>query len=1229
MIPLPQFLKSYRRQGEEFLRQRGVAEVQFSGGTYQVFFSEPSECTFLQLDERGVLKDSFCSCSDNEQHRGCVHQAAAFLHLYGSHLLPLHLRFERSFWNRLCFQCFDEVGGSPTFKKGKNSEYTCFLSKKQVAFSIKAKSKEADKQIDQLLFNRREETEETSLKFSNLSAEELDAWRRGYPSPTLSYELSLWSDLAKWLMALQERQMPYQLIFSHGISRLPDKLTLTFSDFILEWHLTKETLIAIIPTLNTVKASLVVHNILKEEVEKVLYDKQQHQFVLIPSSRAKKKMAKGVDVGDWRYVAEDGFYYKGQALFLGKIDLKDVAAVLNEHATTFKELLEGHTIKETQTPLSYKLFFDADWNFHIESYLFSPGDLMKAQFFGPWAYLEDRGFYRIEKGLFDEYQTVIPASDVEDFLSEHRSWINAQEGFALHVLSIQTDLTYQMDIQQGLSFSSQLIYKEKGEESREFGRWIYIQKQGFFSKTGLTTDLPIDTSAVIPPSHISSFIHRNLEELKLVNGFFSSRCPVEKVGLTIQVDDEGEINVTPEYILLRDDSKKEVHFFDDFTYVAGEGFYELPPHMRLPQKYRHPITVPHEQIESFIEHELKGLKHFITQLDPRLRTPAKEQLKARDIQYAAAHDHSGYRLELDYVTELGSLSLASLWNTLQRGERFLFSEAGLIDLEDKRYRWLKMVTKSQVDKKKNVVMLSALEFLRLNAFEEIIVEAPGAQKQQYALQLFQDLIEFKNPEKPDLTGLRSVLRPYQHLGVEWLWFLYQHGLSGLLCDDMGLGKTHQAMGLLAAIKNEWKARNGDKKCHFLVVCPTSVFFHWQEKLQEFLPDIKVWTYYGTKRSLEKFYEESDLLLTSYGIWRNEVKVLSKMPFEVAIFDELQIAKNQNSRIYNALQKATAKMRLGLTGTPIENRLRELKSLFDLILPTYMPPENEYREFFIRPIEKEHNAERRQLLSRLAHPMVLRRKKEDVLLDLPAKIEEISHCPLLPEQHKLYTDILNSTQAKILEDLHDTTTPIPYMHIFALLSHLKQVCNHPAAYLKKVDQYKEHQSGKWELFLELLKEARESGQKVVVFTQFLAMLDIMEAYLKEHHISYATIRGATRNRGEELRRFNYDKKCEIFIGSLQATGLGIDLTGGSVVIHYDRWWNAARENQATDRVHRIGQTRGVQVFKLVTKNTLEEHIDAMIIRKSSLLEGVLNKDNHEIIKKFDRQEMIELFQSIRL
>ncbi len=687
------------------------------------------------------------------------------------------------------------------------------------------------------------------------------------------------------------------------------------------------------------------------------------------------------------------------------------------------------------------------------------------------------------------------------------------------------------------------------------------------------------------------------------------------------------MKVVPEYEVFPEYQCKILQLFDDFVYLEGLGFHELPSNLRLPEKFRYPIELEGEELSLFLSYEIESLYPYASFISSQLIKPQEYRLTAEFIASAPEKGRGWYRFRLYYQTEKKELiSISSLRQFLNRKFPFAFFEAGLVDLRDKRFAWLKQLPKDRFEK--DTLLLTALEFMRLNAFDPIeMFRGEDNEIFNSSSALLNNLTQLHTPEQPNIDDLLSHLRPYQETGVQWLWFLYRQQLSGLLCDDMGLGKTHQAMALLASIASFYRSCAEGNPCHFLIVCPTSVIYHWQEKLQQFLPKLRVCSFYGTKRSLEDFHQQYDILLTSYGILRNERESLIKVQFEVAIFDEIQIAKNQFSRIYGALTCMKAWMKVGLTGTPIENHLRELKSLFDIVLPSYMPSESDYREIFVKPIEKEHDNQRKNLLNRLIRPFILRRKKEDVLKELPEKIEEVAYCDLSPYQQKIYTEVLQQRRHHLLEELQNEKGTIPYLHIFALLSHLKQICDHPAVYLKAVADYQKYPSGKWELFLELLHEARESQQKVVVFSQYLRMLDIIEGYLQEHKIGFAFLRGTTQNRKEQLQRFNQDPLCEVFVGSLQAAGLGIDLTAGSVVIHYDRWWNAARENQATDRVHRIGQTRGVQVFKLVTKGTFEEKIDAMIARKGKLMEDIVGVDDQNLLKTFSRDELIQLLEFV--
>jgi SNF2 family DNA or RNA helicase len=247
----------------------------------------------------------------------------------------------------------------------------------------------------------------------------------------------------------------------------------------------------------------------------------------------------------------------------------------------------------------------------------------------------------------------------------------------------------------------------------------------------------------------------------------------------------------------------------------------------------------------------------------------------------------------------------------------------------------------------------------------------------------------------------------------------------------------------------------------------------------------------------------------------------------------------------------------------------------------------------------------------------------VLHELPEKIEDVRRCPLSDEQRALYREALDTRGAALRAQLLRTDQPVPYLHVFALLNQLKRICDHPALALNRPAEYLAASSGKWELFVEILGEALEGGHKVVVFSQYLGMLEIMERHLRAAGTGFVKLTGATADRGRIVDRFNADPDCRVFLGSLKAGGAGIDLVGGSVVVHYDRWWNAAREDQATDRVHRIGQRRAVQVFKLIAEGTLEERIDAIIAGKRELLDASVAVDDPHLAKVFSREELIAL------
>jgi superfamily II DNA or RNA helicase len=465
-------------------------------------------------------------------------------------------------------------------------------------------------------------------------------------------------------------------------------------------------------------------------------------------------------------------------------------------------------------------------------------------------------------------------------------------------------------------------------------------------------------------------------------------------------------------------------------------------------------------------------------------------------------------------------------------------------------------------------------------------------------------------------GLLTELRPYQKTGYDWLRYLRRAGLHGCLADDMGLGKTHQTMALLLSLYEEGARRPS------LIVAPTSVLDSWIGKIRQFAPALRPYRYYGIDRKPEVLRLPGQrAVVTTYTVLVRDIEELGAIDWECAVLDEAQYVKTASTMFARSAKRLSAQTRIALTGTPIENRLDELRSLFDFILPGYLGSEERFREHFEIPIVRHRDREAMGELKRMIAPFKLRRVKGEVLQDLPPKVEDVRGCELSAHQSALYRAVVARDGARLADDLRDTSKKIDYVSVFAALSKLKRICDHPALVVEG-PRSRELSSGKFDAFCELLDEALGSGQKVVVFTQYLAMMDIIEDHLRSRRIGYAEIRGDTRERAEALREFDRRDACRVFVSSLMAGGVGIDLTRASVVIHYDRWWNAAREEQATDRVHRWGQRRGVQVFKLVTRGTLEEKIDRMIAAKGELMNSVVEVDAGSF-KRFDRDELIEL------
>jgi len=410
---------------------------------------------------------------------------------------------------------------------------------------------------------------------------------------------------------------------------------------------------------------------------------------------------------------------------------------------------------------------------------------------------------------------------------------------------------------------------------------------------------------------------------------------------------------------------------------------------------------------------------------------------------------------------------------------------------------------------------------------------------------------------------------------------------------------------------------------FLVVAPASVVYHWADKIDRFYPQLSWGVYHGSGRNLEQCMEKK-VVLTTYGIVSRDESELGGCFFEVIVFDEIQNLKNRKTRIHGAAARLKGGIKLGLTGTPMENSPNDLKSLLDICLPGVLGSERLFRRRFTIPIVEEQSEERSQELAERISPFFLRRLRAQVVTELPEVIEDHRSCTLHADQVRLYREFLSGQGGKLVDQLNDEGSEIPYMEVLALITYLKQICDHPCLISGESDP-EEYGSGKWELFKELLKECQESGYKVVVFSQYTSMLDLIENYLRGLDIGIACLRGGMnlQKRKQEIDRFQNEDDCQVFCASLLAGGTGIDLTAAQCVIHYDRWWNAAREDQATSRVHRIGQTRVVEVFKLITIGTLEEKIDKLISRRRDLASRLVQADDGKLVKRLDRKDLLDL------
>lgn len=596
--------------------------------------------------------------------------------------------------------------------------------------------------------------------------------------------------------------------------------------------------------------------------------------------------------------------------------------------------------------------------------------------------------------------------------------------------------------------------------------------------------------------------------------------------------------------------------------------------------------------------------------------------------YNYSHLKSGVKvsdqglLEFDFqIEDMDPKEIKNLLNSIrQKKKYFRLKEGGFVDLQHQEFRKLASVMDYLNLNEKELFSKGSSSIPRYNAFylEEALKDELKSFKKDFTFKkLIKDIEEEKNIDYSLPDNLDKIMRNYQKEGFKWLKNLSHYGFGGILADEMGLGKTLQTIAFIASEKGEKPS---------LIVAPTTLIYNWYREVEKFAPQLKAIVIAGSPQEREELIgkiEDYDMVITSYPLIRRDIESYSAINFKYCILDEAQHIKNPLSQSSNAVKAIQAEGYFALTGTPLENSLTELWSIFDFIMPGYLFNHHKFIERYEVPIVKEENQEVLATLSKHIKPFILRRLKKDVIAELPPKIEHKLVVDMTEEQKKLYTAYMLSARKTIeTEDLFEGISRNK-LQIIALLTRLRQICCDPGVFL---DNY-QGDSGKMQALDELLEEVLAQKHRVLLFSQFTTVLKNIADRLNNKGITYSYLDGQTpaKERNDLVNDFNAGSN-HIFLISLKAGGTGLNLTGADIVVHFDPWWNPAVEQQATDRAHRIGQEKTVQVIKLIAKDTIEEKIYNLQEKKKEIFDKVVEGSTAEmsLISKLSESEIKELF-----
>ena len=537
----------------------------------------------------------------------------------------------------------------------------------------------------------------------------------------------------------------------------------------------------------------------------------------------------------------------------------------------------------------------------------------------------------------------------------------------------------------------------------------------------------------------------------------------------------------------------------------------------------------------------------------------------------------------------------------------------------------KLITGTDIDYKElenGTVRLPVNRTLYLNQLLKKMKNTEITKDKQYreiVNNLNKDLLEEENiPQQ-----FENILRSYQKTGFQWLKTLDNYRFGGILADDMGLGKTIQVISMLVS----YKENQEENKKTSLVVSPSSLALNWKNEIEKFAPELNIKVISGNanqRKEIINEIERYDVIVTSYDLLKRDIEIYKEKnyTFRFIIADEAQYLKNNNAKNAKAIKQIKADSRFALTGTPIENSLAELWSIFDFVMPGYLFSYKKFKSTYETAIVKDNDEDAMKKLKMLIEPFVLRRTKKEVLTELPEKTITVLKNEMGEEQRKIYLSYLVRTKQELQDEINSNGYERSQIKILAALTRLRQICCHPSLF---IDNYKEPCS-KLEQCMEILEDGITAGHKILLFSSYTSMFEIIEKELKNRNIKYFKLTGATKvdERVDLVDEFNQNDEIKVFLISLKAGGTGLNLIGADMVIHYDPWWNISAENQATDRAYRIGQKNNVQVYKLITKDSIEEKIYDLQQRKATLTDNMLDTKT-TFISKLSKEDIMNLFE----